>query len=442
MKPAAVDPRAWNIIAGLCVASGCGGRTLSSDASGTDTSESSHSSTESNSTIGTLDTGAPECVADGDCPTGYYCYDGECEYVPHQDGHIEEGNWSPDCYTDSECSQLSICVSGLCHQLGAPPECPAPDPVEDLPIPLAALALQFVDVDADGADEMVVATQSELQVYESGEDLPQVSPRGFDSDSIDAMVGGPFDAIAGDDVVILFADELRLHGSDGAGGFAVPSMSPSDYPDSVGLLGGELDGVPPADVLIWASSGAGVALGSGAVVPLSVEMIGSASARWLADPLGGIVLQHGNVLDFYTTAGLVNGSVEMRGDAPYALTSITHLGQSFDLSSSVIPHRQSWTLIEHWVPPTGNFGTQWGLRGQVTAMASGDFDGDTQADVAFIVDAAVQIQFAVLTDATCLALYSFPITPRNLAVGDHDGDGDDELGVRFQAGNIEILDGE
>jgi hypothetical protein len=382
-------------------------------------------------------------VTSADCQYSYQCYYGVCEYAPQHDGHLDHDDdyWDPDCTGDNYCGPLELCESDYCEQLPSPPACLGPDPDPGLPIPVAALAMSFVDVDADGAEELVVATASELRVYESGSDVPLISPRGLDSDSIDAMVGGPFDASPGDDVVILFADELRLHASDDAGYFLFPSVGPSSWPDSVGLLDGEFDGVAPADLLTWASSGAGVELGSGDTLALSTDVIGSATARSLADPLGGFVLQHDSLLDFYDVGGEAIDTAEMRGLYPYALTSIAQLGDSFDLSSSVVPPG-FWTIIEQWGPATGNLGTRWGLQRQVAAMAGGDFDGDAAADVALILDSTVRIQFGVLDDETCLAAYPFAALALDIEIGDQDGDGDDELAVRFEAGDIIVIDGE
>lgn len=446
MKPVAVDPRAWNIVAGLCLASGCGSRTITadgdSDASGTDASESATSSAESNTTIDTLETGGPECVNDTDCPPGYYCLDGVCQYAISPDGHIDS-YYYPNCYADSDCNTLEVCEYSYCQVLLTPAACQPPDPTPSLAIPIGSLALSFVDVDADGADELVVATPSELHVYESGSDVPTISPRGIDSDTIDAMVGGAFDGAAGDDVMILFADELRLHGSDGVGSFAPPSVSPSDWPDSTGLLAGEFDGAAPADLVIWASSGAGAQLGSGEQLSFGADPIGAATARSLSDPVGGFLLQRDTLLDFYDAAGAAIGTSQLRADAPYALTSIEQLGDSFDLSSSVVfSVRDAWTVIEEWGPATGNLGIYWGVPGQVNAMLGGDFDGDARADIALIIGPTVQVQFAVLTDSSCLAMYPFAAIAQALAVGDHDGDGDDEIAVRFEAGHITVLDGE
>jgi hypothetical protein len=442
MKP--VDPRAWNIVAGLWLASGCGSRTIEVEGSGTDAGESTESSSESSSesnseSSSTLET-PPECVTDSDCGYSYQCVQGECEYYSssrdcHGDG---DGDYWYDCNTDIDCNAFELCYGGTCEPLASPSACMPPAPVPSLAIPVAALALSFVDVDADGADELVIATPSELQVYESASDVPLVSLRVLDSDSIDAMVGGPFDAMAGDDVMILFADELRLHASDGAGSFAAPSVSLSDWPDSIGLLAGEFDGEAPADLLLWGNSGAGVRLGSGDTFPLSDDVITVATARSLDDPSGGFALLRGqSILAFFNTDGTIINEGSLRPGSPNVLTSVSPLGS--DLSSSVV---SEWTVIEQWAPTTGYLLSRWGVLGQVTAMAGGDFDGDSASDVALIVDGAVQINFGVASPMTCLASYPFASSAVAVAVGDHDGDGDDELAVQFEAGDVVVLDGE
>jgi hypothetical protein len=441
------DPRAWNIFAGLCVATGCGSRLIGADESASDTVDTADTS-ESNTTVEGPETdGVPECVTDADCGYGYYCQEGICEYGGYHDGHLDyhsdyqEDSWG-ECYVDTDCAQLEICDFNYCYSVRSPEACEAPDPVPGLTIPIASLALSFADVDADGADELVVATQSELHVYESGSDAPIVSLRGLDSDSIDAMDAAQLDAMPGEDVVILYADELRLHASDGIASFMAPSVRASNWPDSVGLLAGDFEGVAPDEALIWASSGAGVDFGNGNYLELSVEQIGSAIARSLSEPVGGFVLQHGSNLDFYTSAGAEVGNASMRAESPYALTSIAELGDGLDLSSSLINSLTPWTIIQSWGPATGNSGVDWGVLGMVTAMAGGDFDGDGFADVALIIDSSVQVQFGVLTETTCLAFYPFAAIARDVVDGDHDGDGDDEIAIRFEGGNVTVLDGE
>jgi hypothetical protein len=441
----AVDPRPWNIFAGLCVASGCGGRVFGVDTSGSESEsgDPSESTTTVDSSDGSDTDEGPECVTSVDCPDGYYCSQGECIYIPQDDDPDtadSEYNYG-ECTSHVDCDPFEICASSYCQDVGWPSDCPAPDPVAILTIPETSLALSFADVDDVGASELVVATQSELQVYESGSDVPLVSPRGLDSNTIDAMAGAAFDAMPGEDVVILVADELRRHASDGVGNFAAPSVSASSWPDSVGLLAGDFDGVAPADTAIWASSGAGIELGSGAVVQLSLDEIGAATARSLAEPVPGFALQSGVDLPFFDTAGTLLAVAWFWADPPYALTSIAQLGEGFDLASSVIYEQSPWTLIEQWHPVRGSRYGEWAIPGQVAAMAGGDFDGDTQADVALLVDGTVQVHFAVLGEA-CLALYPFAAIATSIVVGDHDGDTDDEIAIRFEAGNIAVIDGE
>jgi hypothetical protein len=429
MSSITVDPRAWNILAGLCLTSSCSGRAIGTDDSGTETTQG---------TSTTLETGGPECRTDADCPYGYVCQDGVCQYDSVPDGH-----WGYSCYEDDDCDLLEWCNYGYCDEVpGEAPSCPPPAPTPSLELPVAALGLSFVDVDADGASELVIATQSELQVYESGSDMPLVSPRGLESNTIDAMVGGQFDAMAGEDVVILFADELYLHGSDGVGNLAAPSVSQSPWPDSVGLLAGEFDDANATDLLIWASSGAGVLLGSGEMLELSAKDIVLATARSVDDPLGGFVLMHGDNLDFYTADGAAIASSPMRGGSPHALTSIAHLGDCCDLSSS---HKQydegEWTLFEQWGPGTGSLGTSWGTGLPILAMLGGDFDGDGQGDLVLATMGSLRLHFSVLTDEACTAPYVFNGNVLGLAVGDHDGDGDDELAIRSDVPHVAILDG-
>jgi hypothetical protein len=169
-------------------------------------------------------------------------------------------------------------------------------------------------------------------------------------------------------------------------------------------------------------------------------VVGSATARSVTDPIAGFVLQHDDALEFYVGLGELVGLSQMRGEAPYALSSIAQLGDGFDLSSSVINSPFVWTMIEQWGPATGNLGVYWGVPGRVTAMAGGDFDGDDRADVAMIVDSSVQLQFRVLEENTCIVFLPFQSIPTNLAVGDHDGDGDDEIAIRFDGGNVAVIE--
>jgi hypothetical protein len=204
-----VDPRAWNLLAGLSLIAGaCSGRNLSSDDGTNDGSES----------VG------PECSQDSDCPPGYYCRDGVCSYHISLDGGV--GGWA-ECYELDDCGPLSLCLSYYCSS-------PIPDlhgcPLTaEFGIPLTIgqppLALSFVDVDADGAAELVAATQAELHAFESGSNVASVSARVYESSSIVAMVAGDFESDPGQDLALLVDDTLLVHRADGIAGFDAPSES-------------------------------------------------------------------------------------------------------------------------------------------------------------------------------------------------------------------------
>ena len=441
------DPRAWNIAAGLCLATGCGARTISVDTdTGTDATDETEE-TESNTTITIEPTTGPECVNASDCPYGYYCYDGMCEYVPHHDGHLDhtEDYWYGECYVDTDCEPLAICDFDYCEPLLGPSDCAPPDQATALPIPGVALALSFVDVDDDGADELVVATQSELHVFESGSDMPTTSARGLDSPSVDAMVGGAFDMSPGDDVVLLFADELYLHASDGVGSLAMPIVVASGWTDSRGLRVGQFDDQALSDLLIWSGTGAGIAFGSGLGVPLGDQVaIATADARSVDDPVAGFVIafEESPVMSFHDADGGFIDYVGLRGVWPYAVTSFEILGDGYVLSTSTINSVESWTAFEEWGPATGNSGQIWGMLGSVEAMLGADFGGDARDDVAMLSGGEPRIHFDVHDINGCLATYSLGDPAVDLVAGDHDGDGDDELALLTALGEVVVIDGE
>src|SRR5690606_18515472 len=103
---------------------------------------------------------------------------------------------------------------------------------------------------------------------------------------------------------------------------------------------------------------------------------------------------------------------------------------------------ESWSVFEEWGPATGNSGQIWGMLGSVEAMVGADFGGDSRGDVAILSGGEPRIHFDVHDINRCLAPYSLGGPAGDLAVGDHDGDGDDELAVLTSLGEIVVIDGE
>jgi hypothetical protein len=431
-----VDPRAWNIVAGVCVAAGCGSRTISAEADGT-----------ADSTVGDTETG-PECQTSADCPYYYQCYSGVCEYAPHHDGHIDHTDeyWYGDCYSDYDCSAFALCEFNYCNSLWTPSTCPDIEPVQIVPVPDVALALAFVDADADGADELAIATANDIVLFESGDGVPTISPRNIGSGFVDAMASGELDVNVGEDLVLLVDDQLYDHLSIGGGSFDVAMEHSPGWPMSTGMAVGLFDPSPLADLLLWGESGAMVQLDGQPGGVLLDQPVHAASARSVSDPVSGYVAQTGLTLWFFAPDLSGIASADLRGNEPIALTSLTDLGDGYDLSSSQMNGLGSeWSLLTEWGPATGNMGMQWGVTGRVRQMIAGDFGGDARADVALAGSNGgverVAIQHNVHSQG-CISEYTVEGVIREIAAGDHDGDGDLELGVRLSTGEIWLIDGE
>lgn len=221
-------------------------------------------------------------MVDADCENpNHWCQDGECVIPPYD----EEGPFD-ECFDHVECGAYGVCeeLYGMkCVFIEPAPDCASPLDEQPLAlaIPDAAIALSFADVDEDGDEELVVASETQLLVFESGVDTPTTSARELGPASVDAISAGPLDDNPGEDLVVLVGSELRTHVSDGFGGFTLGGVSPEPRPGTTGLRVGDFDGQAPADVLVWGDNGADVMLAGGAsvVVTMGDAAISGANVR-------------------------------------------------------------------------------------------------------------------------------------------------------------------
>jgi hypothetical protein len=446
-----VDPRAWNLLAGLSLIAGaCSGRIIGSDdgddsstdgssSDGTNESSSSDDSTTSTSTSSTdeSDTGDPECIQDSDCPPGYYCLDGVCEYQAAPDG-----NWNLECYSHYDCAPLELCIDDYCSPVLELSGC---RPTAELGIPLTIaqtpLALSFVDLDDDGAAELVIATQTELHAFESGSDVASISARVVESPSITAMVAGNFAPGPGQDLTLLVDDTLLVHPADGIAGFDAPSESPSPQLDSLGLIAGNFagDDEPGTELMVWGESGANF---SHSEATLEGPLLAVTAHDWNA-PGPHFMARNADVLRYHSIYTEFLTSVPSYLGAAAFLTAITH-PESLDLAATVFENgpETSWTLFELW---NGDMARgEWGVEGVISAMASSNIYTLESDPVALIHDGGVTLIDNIGSGSECTtALDLGGLTgATHLAIGDHDGDGDSELAVAFASGEILVFDGE
>ncbi len=415
------DPRAWNLLAGLALVNGCGERASSTDGAPTESSSES----------------GPECIAHADCPPGYLCNQGECWYPLSLDDYSSDPYYSP-CRTDADCEMLELCEYSDCDSVYTFAPCDAiPSLLPPFEISEPVLALAFVDVDDDAAEELVVATQTQLHVFESGSPMPVSHARGSESLGVHAMVGGAFDDVPGEDVMLLHFDQLDLHVSDGLGNLAPAIEMQSPYPDSRGLEPGSFDGQPTTDLLIWGEVSTGVRYGGGGTLGLLGGNVTSASARDLGLPGNGFTALRDGELLFVDIGGLtpfVLGTVSLYGDLPHAQTRFDGFGETLELGSSQVA---GWTLVQAFDRASASLLTQWGFPGTVTHMRTGELDGlDEVEDIALLVDDGL----VLLVGGACQLPVPLEGAAGELVFGDHDGDGDDELAARVGTNLVSIVD--
>ena len=407
-----VDARVWNLLVGSSLIAGaCSERTA-----GDDTTTAS-------------DTGDGDGDGDGDGYNDYGDGDG------YNDSYSEE--WSAyECYTADDCGPFELCETHDCVEV---PQFPACTPTTQPSIPLVVdgetLALSFVDLDADGAAELVAATQTQLHAFESGSDVATVSARVSESPSVAAMVAGDFDPAPGQDLALLVDDTVFVHSADGIAGFDAPSADESPQDNSIGMLAGDVDGVPPTDLVIW---GQWTSVIGASVWVLDAPPIESATAHDLSSGSGRFVLRDESTLYFYSLDGFLSLETAINPGAAAFVTAITH-PEHLDANVTVY---DTWSLFQLWEP--GNLRGQWGVLGSISAIASGDLDGDGHDEVPLIRSGGVTLVGNFENGNKCSTTFEFGGLGEatHIAVGDWDGDGDGELAIAFTTNELVVFDGE
>ena len=420
------DPRAWNLFAGVAlVSAGCGPRLASQEAG--DSGETADTTPEG------PEGPEPECIDGTDCPVGYGCYDGVCTYYPHHDG------WIPyyDCYSDSECDEFELCQYGYCELLGLPPpNCEELGLAWPAPTSIYAeggeLALTFADVDADGQDELVVATPNELRVYESGGGAPTSSPRV--EQLVTDMVAGDFDALPGEDVLLLVGDSLALHGSNGDGSFAAPTVNPILLGFVSELFAGDLDGQPPTDLLAWGGAGAYIDL-SGQLEIFETSQIMGAAVHELGTPEPAFALRRQTAIDVYSLdAQLLTTWSDIEGAA-----SVTAFNREFASEYVTLTFYSTWSRVHSRGVNGGS--DEWSMVGTASRAVAGDLDGSETDELVYLDGDKTWVQFNPLEDGDCWHDLPVPGIAVEAVFGDHDGDGDQELAVSTHDGQVVLFDG-
>ncbi|KIG14391.1 hypothetical protein DB30_06866 [Enhygromyxa salina] len=433
---AKLDPRIWNIVVGVGLVAGCGARTIGQDGSAGDTLDTG----ETDDTDDTDDTG-PECVSNSDCETGYTCEAGVCNYWGYDDGHHPYY----ECYFDQDCGAFELCsVSNYCESLGAPPPPCAPEltiGATQIPLVGSALALQFVDLDADGDDELVVATQDEFHVFHDLEGPAITSARSPTSPAIESMIAGAFDPQPGSDLMLLVDEQLWRHGSNGADGFVAATIEDSPITGTTGLLSGNFDATGlPDDLLIWGPGGAFVDQSSGVPIALILTEVLAAAVLDRDAPTGGYALRGPQDQSLF---GIDEGPlVTTLFDAgePKLIVSVSSSTDARFLSLQHYSSSSEWSLVRH--STTAGLLTETTIPATPVRAIAADLDGDSSGDVVYLSSPAAQVGVHVdpLGPGSCWLTVATPLTQvAGAAAGDLDGDGDDEVAVQLSDGSVVVL---
>lgn len=423
-----------NLLVGAVVLAGCVDRTLTGDGE-TSTSEDSSTDEGAESTTddtGTTDAATTETTEAETSETGYYP--------------------GPECMHDYHCPVFELCIDHECQSAGEPPpSCGLPE--FDIPTTLESdfgpLAMTFVDLDDDGRDELVTMTGEDFYVYESGWNIPTqvLGCQFYGTYVIPGLAAGHFDDQPGEDIVYVAEGDIRLCFSDGVGDFSSQVLEASSTPHQQ-VIAGDFDEQPPMDLIAFGNYGADLYLLGNGVVPLSNEELNSASAFDFGAPGAGVAL-----LEYYYGVAVVdffgNAQAELPTvpDNPRTMTGIS----SPDAARYVVSTQHygnsgmEWFTVALHDPGTLVEGTRV-LVDDAWVLVPGDFDGDQAQDL-FVTNessvwgGATTVVFG-LFDEPCVA-------PQELgtdsyvtahAVGDHDGDGDDEVALAFGTQSFLLLD--
>lgn len=221
--------------------------------------------------------------------------------------------------------------------------------------------------------------------------------------------------------------------------FVNPSILPNPIDVPMGLLAGDFDGQPPQDMWVWAESGARLYLGGNvSSVEILIDLVDSTTAFEYTSPyaslLFGIAHDFGGLL---VSSDLSGNLLDEQYTVADTVVAVSSPGQGRFVTAAY--HSKNWSHLRFVDPTTLDEAASF-LRGGLPSLRAGDFDGDQQQEV-LASSSELELILDVFTEPCILpldlAIEPEPILP---AVGDHDGDGDDEFAVIAVDGTVIVVD--
>lgn len=447
MSIAQFDVRPWNLGVPLALLAACG-RTLIIPEDNGDSGVDPSDPTETTASTLQPEVGG-ECRVDDDCPSGWQCSYGVCQYDYYcsdgdccDDKCCYDGCWYYECYDDYSCGEGYECVGYYCQPRPnvEPQQCYDFAIGFSAPLPIATIAgqvsLAFVDAPG-GGDELVIGDGQGVTTFgNNGTSIVDTIP-------VAALDVGDLEGDGDSDIVIAETETIagsvvRAYLRDGQAFYEASSVEVPGYIakhleitdlDGTGIPGvfmGTDDGTVWIQGIGKGQLGAaeyvfdGEACGLEAIVstpqgPAERLAFSASGLPQLAYSLSEVEPLPTNVMHS-TACEAGSGDVDADGWQDYVM-----------LERTSPPVLSTWGAVEQ-----SNYAVTWPMPVSASAIAVADLDGDGRDDVVTtdpVGPTMVRLGGPWRTpDGSydplgCYVLFDLGFAPFELAIGDLDGDG-------------------
>lgn len=448
-----LDPSVWNLGVPLVLLAACGpvvtgGSGSAGDSggdSGTSEGDSQSGSATSPSTTATsmtttatsASTGATtspvECHGPQDCPPGYDCIDGLCDYQACAEFGAEFG-CNYDCYTAYECDAGSLCQYGGCVPVEAELGC---EPVPfgfTIPIPVeGATALAFIDLGA--ADRGLLVGGQGTRLVRLDGSVTTIDEDGVPTDLAVRDIDGD-----GDQDIAMVTGDGRTRLLVQQGPWLPSELGAMRLANLVEIADTEADGFPDVfagsgvtDTVAFRNEGPGGWL-DGQVV--RQQLVSLARGSLDGDAFEDVLLQTGQLV--VLAGGDLEHPVEVATPPLISLRqlAVADFDQSGDDDVVMLDPVNGTTFVTVMRSPVlagAEAATSW-WPGGVYALDVGDLDGDGDPDLVG-ADGSAMLTIGWGGDEpgvdlfTCVSTMATEFAISRLAVGDFSGDGRNDIAV-------------
>jgi hypothetical protein len=376
----------------------------------------------------------PECYVDEDCGPDMQCVDYYC--VP-----------GGECSTSSDCGFDEFCGEDQnCEAVELTEQCLAPA-LQQIPLPDEAggviVALRFFELDGDSAQELVLLRDDAIVVIDGA----QVTTATHGAYALDGLAAADVDGDGVIDVVATSSTKLnaRVFHGDGFGGFVDSGTGPAMMLDHAHGLDWPTGG--PGELLVRTQADEAVILSNieqqmPNIEPLDLDAIdGLAVGNFDGDADPDLVALQAcmPVVSYQNGGGVFSEALGPVG--PCSVAAGNFNGDAID-DIVILRADASFSVVNVLVQPNDPLPAAVGLLGAYQAARPSSFGA---ASFAMVVQSgpALELLFTdAELDAWCRAGFDELPSVLRFAMGDFDGDGDDELASVDTDGAVTLWDDE